>query len=201
VARKVCRCSCCIMWAPDQEFDRVAPLAYWPLTDRAVAVLASNFGAPTHPAWFHNLLANPKTTVEIGPDTWTVRARVGAPGARKSASRKACTYAGSSSIRALSRVQLRTSGRNQTRSDHPRGRIEMAAEDGQADLTVRNAKVTILPIDDDVAETFAVRGEQFVADGEAHAIGVMFRMIVSSDRFRTRTSSGVRPPSRRSSNS
>jgi deazaflavin-dependent oxidoreductase (nitroreductase family) len=61
---------------------RVTPLAYWPLTDRAVAVVASNFGAPTHPAWYHNLLANPTTTVEIGTDTWTVRARVARPGER-----------------------------------------------------------------------------------------------------------------------
>jgi deazaflavin-dependent oxidoreductase (nitroreductase family) len=59
--------------------DRVTPLAYWPFTDRAVAVLASNFGAPTHPAWYHNLLANPMTTVEIGSEIWTVRARVATP--------------------------------------------------------------------------------------------------------------------------
>ncbi len=55
--------------------ERVTPLAYWRLTDRAVAVVASNFGAPTHPAWYHNLLANP-ATVEICTDTWTVQARV-----------------------------------------------------------------------------------------------------------------------------
>jgi hypothetical protein len=53
----------------------------------------------------------------------------------------------------------------------------------------------------DVAQAFAVRGEQFVPDCEPHAVGVMFRMIVSSDRFNTRTSSCVRPRSRHFSNS
>ena len=62
--------------------DRVTPLAYWPVTDGAVAVLASNFGAPTHPAWYHNLLAKPTTTVEIGSDTWAARARVATPNER-----------------------------------------------------------------------------------------------------------------------
>jgi hypothetical protein len=35
--------------------EDVAPLAYWRLTDTAVAVLASNRGAPHHPAWHHIL--------------------------------------------------------------------------------------------------------------------------------------------------
>jgi deazaflavin-dependent oxidoreductase (nitroreductase family) len=38
-------------------------------------VLASNYGAPRHPAWYHNLLANPTATVEIGAATWSVHAR------------------------------------------------------------------------------------------------------------------------------
>lgn len=61
---------------------RVTPLAYWPLTDKAVAVLASNFGAPVNPAWYHNLLAHPTTTVEIGTETRMVRARVATPSER-----------------------------------------------------------------------------------------------------------------------
>lgn len=55
--------------------ERVTPLAYWPLSDDSIAVLASNRGAPTHPHWYHNLIANPITTVEIGTDTWAVHAR------------------------------------------------------------------------------------------------------------------------------
>jgi deazaflavin-dependent oxidoreductase (nitroreductase family) len=62
---------------------RLTPLVYWPLTDTTVAVLASNYGAPSHPAWFHNLLANPDADIEIGDATVAVRARVAAPGERR----------------------------------------------------------------------------------------------------------------------
>jgi deazaflavin-dependent oxidoreductase (nitroreductase family) len=34
-----------------------------------VFVFASKSGAPTHPAWYHNLLAHPEVTVEIGDRT------------------------------------------------------------------------------------------------------------------------------------
>jgi len=61
----------------------VTPLAWWPAGDSAVAVLASNFGAPRHPGWYHNLVANPDTTVEIGRDTWQARARVANPDERR----------------------------------------------------------------------------------------------------------------------
>jgi deazaflavin-dependent oxidoreductase (nitroreductase family) len=56
--------------------ERVTPLAYWPVTADSVVVLASNRGARTHPHWYHNLVANPITMVEIGEDSWTVRARI-----------------------------------------------------------------------------------------------------------------------------
>jgi deazaflavin-dependent oxidoreductase (nitroreductase family) len=56
--------------------ERVTPLVWWPAGETAVAVLASNFGAAQHPAWFSNLLGNPATIAEIGADTWTVHARV-----------------------------------------------------------------------------------------------------------------------------
>jgi len=55
---------------------RVTPLAWWSAGETAVAVLASNFGASRHPAWYHNLLANPTTIAEFGTQTWRVRARV-----------------------------------------------------------------------------------------------------------------------------
>ncbi len=38
-------------------------------------VFATKGGAPTHPAWYHNLLANPEVTVEQGTDTYRARAR------------------------------------------------------------------------------------------------------------------------------
>jgi deazaflavin-dependent oxidoreductase (nitroreductase family) len=56
--------------------ERVTPLVWWPAGESAVAVLASNFGARRHPAWYHNLLANPTTTAEIRAETWRINARV-----------------------------------------------------------------------------------------------------------------------------
>ncbi|MEU4649195.1 nitroreductase family deazaflavin-dependent oxidoreductase [Nocardia fluminea] len=41
-----------------------------------IAIAASKAGQPTHPAWFHNLKANPDTTIQIGDRTHPVRARV-----------------------------------------------------------------------------------------------------------------------------
>ena len=55
--------------------ERVNPLVYQEVGDD-VAVFASMGGAPTHPAWFHNLVAHPDVTVEIGTDTVPMRARV-----------------------------------------------------------------------------------------------------------------------------
>lgn len=41
-----------------------------------VFVIASKAGAPKHPAWFHNLRANPSVTVELGDRTFPARAVV-----------------------------------------------------------------------------------------------------------------------------
>jgi deazaflavin-dependent oxidoreductase (nitroreductase family) len=62
--------------------ERVTPLAYWRLDDTSVAVLASNRGAPKHPDWYHNLVANPDAKTEIGTETFLARARVAAPNER-----------------------------------------------------------------------------------------------------------------------
>jgi len=56
--------------------ERVTPLAYWPVSDTTVAVLASNRGAPTHPSWYYNLVANPDAKAEIGTETFPARARI-----------------------------------------------------------------------------------------------------------------------------
>ena len=54
---------------------RTTALAY--VTDGpAVVIVASKGGYPTHPAWFHNLRANPDTVVQIGPERREVTARV-----------------------------------------------------------------------------------------------------------------------------
>jgi deazaflavin-dependent oxidoreductase (nitroreductase family) len=43
-----------------------------------VFVVASKAGAPRHPAWFHNLRANPSVTVELGDRSFPARAVVAA---------------------------------------------------------------------------------------------------------------------------
>lgn len=54
---------------------RTSPVMYYRDGD-LIAVAASQAGQPTHPAWFHNLRANPQTTVQIGAERRDVRARV-----------------------------------------------------------------------------------------------------------------------------
>ena len=39
-------------------------------------IFASKAGAPTNPAWYHNLLANPTATVEVGTEKIEVEAVV-----------------------------------------------------------------------------------------------------------------------------
>lgn len=51
------------------------PLGYLPDQDR-VLIIASAAGAPRHPAWFHNLVANPTVTVEDGTFTYDAKAVV-----------------------------------------------------------------------------------------------------------------------------
>jgi deazaflavin-dependent oxidoreductase (nitroreductase family) len=55
--------------------EYVAPLTYQAV-DSGYAIFASNYGKTSDPAWFGNLKANPTTTIEIGPDTVSVRARI-----------------------------------------------------------------------------------------------------------------------------
>src|SRR4051812_23081224 len=55
--------------------ERVAPLVYQPVGDD-FAVFGSKGGAPSHPHWYLNLLANPDTTAEVGTEAIPVRARV-----------------------------------------------------------------------------------------------------------------------------
>ena len=46
--------------------EYVTPLAYSALDGDSIAIAASNGGSPKHPAWYHNLRANPSITVELG---------------------------------------------------------------------------------------------------------------------------------------
>ncbi len=51
----------------------VNPLAYQADGGRYV-IFASKAGAPENPGWYHNLKANPETTIEVGTETLPVRA-------------------------------------------------------------------------------------------------------------------------------
>ena len=54
--------------------ERVSPMVYQSV-DGGYAVFASKAGAPSHPDWYHNLLASPETTAEVGTQTVRVRVR------------------------------------------------------------------------------------------------------------------------------
>src|SRR5581483_2079613 len=51
--------------------ERVTPLAYYDDDGRYV-IFASKAGAPTNPAWYHNLLAHPDVRIEVGNDSLDV---------------------------------------------------------------------------------------------------------------------------------
>lgn len=51
------------------------PLVYTTDGERIV-VIASFAGAPHHPAWYHNLVAHPEVTLEIGSKRFRARAEV-----------------------------------------------------------------------------------------------------------------------------
>ena len=53
---------------------RTTPLLYVADGDDLV-IVASKGGYPRHPAWFHNLRANPDTTVQVGSERRPVHAR------------------------------------------------------------------------------------------------------------------------------
>ena len=53
---------------------RTTPVMYLREGDR-LFIFASKAGAPTHPDWYHNLLAHPDVTVEIGDQTYQAVAK------------------------------------------------------------------------------------------------------------------------------
>ena len=55
--------------------ERTNPLAFTRDGDR-IFVIASKGGAPTNPDWYRNLRANPRVTVEVGPERFEANARV-----------------------------------------------------------------------------------------------------------------------------
>jgi deazaflavin-dependent oxidoreductase (nitroreductase family) len=57
---------------------RTSPLVF-ARDGQNVILIASKGGYPKNPAWFHNLMANPDTTIQIGSKRMPVRAREAKP--------------------------------------------------------------------------------------------------------------------------
>ena len=62
------------MGAKSQQ-ERINPVACIKDGDR-LAVIASKGGAPTHPDWYYNIVANPQVTVEVGAENFQAFASV-----------------------------------------------------------------------------------------------------------------------------
>ncbi len=74
--------------------ERVNPMMYLELDNR-MYVFASKAGADTHPDWYHNLLAHPDVTVEVGSATHRATAvSVGPPERDAVFAEQARRYAG-----------------------------------------------------------------------------------------------------------
>ena len=55
--------------------SRVNPLVYTTDGDHYI-IVASKAGAPTNPDWYHNILAHPEVTVEVGAERFQARATI-----------------------------------------------------------------------------------------------------------------------------
>lgn len=53
--------------------ERVTPLLYTKDDNRYV-IIASKGGAPNNPDWYHNLVANPEVTIEVGREQFKAKA-------------------------------------------------------------------------------------------------------------------------------
>jgi len=56
--------------------ERINPVMYQALDGDSVAVFASKAGMDSNPDWYHNVVANPEVTAEIGTRTGRFIARV-----------------------------------------------------------------------------------------------------------------------------
>ncbi len=61
---------------------RTTPLTYF-RDGEDLVIVASKGGYPKNPAWYHNLRANPDTTVQVGSERRAVHARVADPDERR----------------------------------------------------------------------------------------------------------------------
>ena len=60
---------------------RTSPIGYVPDGSNLI-IVASKGGNPKHPAWFHNLRANPDVTIQVRSERKAVHAHVASPGER-----------------------------------------------------------------------------------------------------------------------
>lgn len=76
---------CVVLWTRGRRTGKVRKTPLIRVNDgERYAVVASMGGAPNHPTWYLNLLADPLVTLQDGPDVRDYRARV-AEGADKAA--------------------------------------------------------------------------------------------------------------------
>lgn len=57
------------------KLPRTSPMMYLP-DDGRLVVFASKAGAGTNPDWYHNLVAHPTASVEVGTDSFAVEVEV-----------------------------------------------------------------------------------------------------------------------------
>ena len=62
--------------------QRETPLVY-SRDGESYIIIASKGGAPTHPAWYFNIVADPRVTVEVGGEMFTTKARIASDGERR----------------------------------------------------------------------------------------------------------------------
>jgi len=67
---------------------RIIPLMYVPYGNHILAI-ASKGGAVKHPEWYHNVLAHPDVTVEVGDEKFETTARILTGAEREQAFEKA----------------------------------------------------------------------------------------------------------------
>jgi deazaflavin-dependent oxidoreductase (nitroreductase family) len=68
--------------------SRIIPLMYVPYGNQILAI-ASKGGAVNHPEWYHNVLAHPDVTVEVGDEKFETTARILTGAEREQAFEKA----------------------------------------------------------------------------------------------------------------
>ncbi|MEV6133703.1 nitroreductase family deazaflavin-dependent oxidoreductase [Streptomyces violaceusniger] len=62
--------------------ERINPLFFQPV-DNGWAVFGTHGGSPRDPAWYRNLMANPRVTIEVGTETVSAVARLAQGGERE----------------------------------------------------------------------------------------------------------------------